>query len=201
MGMPFYSLSRHPKRTVSQAKRLASERLEQLNRRENADLPSFRLTPRPLMTEETAPPSNVTPLNPGVLPSSLTDEAVSVDDVRDRVRAAIEGDKTITQSRVSRESGVSSTTVSQFLSGTYPGDLPAIATKLARWLASLAERTKAAALPAAPAWVETRQARTILGALRYAQIGGDIVVIYGRPACPRPRPRATTRRRRRTPSW
>ncbi len=143
------------------------------------------------MTEQAAPPesesellpvpSNVTPINTVAfaLASALAPEVADPDEVREQLRTAIDGDRSLTQARISRESGVSSTTVSQFLSRTYPGDLPAVATKLNRWLASLAERSQVAALPAAPSWVETKQAKRIFGALRYAQLAADIVVIYG----------------------
>lgn len=175
----------HLARRISRSGRIRAARLllQDNNRREAVLLPTIALTPRPLMTDNTDAPSNVTPIHPSLsaaaLATMLTPEAVDPDEVREQLRAAIEADKSLTQSKVSRESGVSSTTVSQFLSQTYPGDLSAVAAKLARWLASLAERNRAASLPAAPAWVETRQAQRIFGALRYAQIGGDIAVIYG----------------------
>jgi len=160
--------------------RSIATRYAQQSHRESIPLASLRLTPRPLMSNESLdPPSNVTPISAALLASTLTPEVVDPEEVRERLRAAMDADRSLTQARVSRESGVSSATVSQFLSRTYPGDLPAVAGKLSRWLASLAERSKAAALPAAPGWVETRQAQRILAALRYAQIGNDIVVIYG----------------------
>lgn len=182
MGMPVRSLATRAavaSLTPSQQKRAAAEALEQSNRRENADLPSFRLTPRPLMSETIDPPSNVTPIHAAALAGTSIDSTIDPDLVRDQVRAAIDGDRTITQARVARESGVSGTTVSQFLSDSYPGDRAAVATKLARWLASLAERTKAAMLPAAPTFVETAQTQRIISTLRYAQMGPDMVVIYG----------------------
>ena len=181
MGMPFRSLATRAavaSLTPSQKKRAASEVLEQSNRREIASLPSFRLTPRPLMSEHETP-SNVTPIHAAALASTVIDAAVEPDLVRDQIRAAIDGDRTITQARVARESGVSGTTVSQFLSDSYPGDRTAVATKLARWLASLAERNKAAELPAAPTWFDTAQTQRILATLRYAQLANDMVVIYG----------------------
>ena len=182
MAMPFRSLATRgavASLTPSQKKRAAAEALEQSNRRENASLPSFRLTPRPLMSETIEPPSNVTPIHAAALAGTYIDSTVEPDLVRDQIRAAIDGDRTITQARVARESGVSGTTVSQFLSDSYPGDRAAVATKLARWLASLAERTKAAELPSAPVWFETGQTQRILSTLRYAQLANDMVVIYG----------------------
>jgi hypothetical protein len=179
MAMPFYNLTRRPVRGPTAVKRLAAELLEQSNRRENASLPSIRLTPRPLMSETIDPPSNVTPISAAALANTAIDSVVDPDLVREQVRAAIDGDRAITQARVAKESGVSGTTVSQFLSDSYPGDRAAVAAKLARWLASLAERTKAAELPTAPTWFDTAQTQRILSTLRYAQLANDMVVIYG----------------------
>lgn len=183
MAAPSYHLVQRSVCSPSHIKRLAAKRLEQSNRREIVVLPSSRLTPPRLPPMSDNEPNNVTPIhgaaNAHSLASMLIPEAVNPDEVREHLRAVMDSDRNITQAKVSRESGVSSATVSQFLSRTYPGDLPAVAAKLARWLASLAERNKAASLPAAPGWVETRQAARILGALRYAQIGNDIAVIYG----------------------
>lgn len=181
MAMPYRSVATRAavaSLTSSQSKRAAAESLEQSNRRENASLPSLRLTPRPLMSEH-EPPSNVTTIHAAALAGTVTETTVDPDLVRDQIRAAIDGDRSITQARVARESGVSGTTVSQYLSDTYPGDRVAIAAKLARWLTSLAERTKAAELPAAPAWFDTAQTQRILSTLRYAQLANDMVVIYG----------------------
>lgn len=183
MPQPTYLLAGRDRFGASQKIRLASKAAKRAFYLEAKSLEPFRLTPRPFMTEHTDPPSNVTPIGTAMtaatLASMLTPEAVDPDEVREQLRAAFDADKSLTQARLSRESGVSSATVSQFLGQTYPGDLSAIAAKLARWLASLAERNRAAALPAAPGWVETKQAARIFGALRYAQIGSDIVVIYG----------------------
>lgn len=168
------------RRTSTSAGIRTARRLMQDNtRRESASLPPLRLTPRPLMTEHTEPPSTVTPIHAAALASTAIDAAPDPDEVREQLQAAIESDRSITQARISRESGVSSATVSQFLSRTYPGDLPAMAARLARWLTSLAERTKAAELPAAPTWFETGQTQRILATLRYAQLANDMVVIYG----------------------
>jgi DNA transposition AAA+ family ATPase len=106
------------------------------------------------------------------------DDAVS--DLRLRVRAAMDGDKRLTQARISKESGISSAVISQWLSGTYPGDVAAVEQKLLRWIeTTLAQRASQDALPAAPDYIATPTSERVIAALRYAQIAGDIAIVYG----------------------
>ncbi|MEP7041889.1 MAG: AAA family ATPase [Dokdonella sp.] len=101
-------------------------------------------------------------------------------DVRARLRAAMDSDRRLSQARIAREAGISSTTMSQWLAGGYGGDNEAIAAKIAKWLDSLhAQRAEQERLPTAPDFVNTPSAERIIGTLRYAQIAGDIVLVYG----------------------
>lgn len=101
-------------------------------------------------------------------------------DLRDRVRAIMSADRQMTQARISKEVGISSTTMSQWLSGTYGGDNEGMEAKLLRWIDTVqAKREVSAQLPTAPTYVETPSSEKVIGALRYAHIAGDIAVIYG----------------------
>lgn len=94
-----------------------------------------------------------------------------------RVRALIEAGQT-TQSRVAKETGLSTTTLSQVLAGTYPADPTRVLEKLAAWLAAREERQQAR-LPALPGYVATPTAQRVLAALAYAQMAADVAVVYG----------------------
>lgn len=101
-------------------------------------------------------------------------------DLRARIRALVDQDKRLTQTRIAKEAGLSSTVVSQWLAGQYPGDIPAIEAKLLRWVDShAAQRARAESLPEAPGFVSTPSAEKAIAALRYAQIAGDIAIVYG----------------------
>lgn len=113
--------------------------------------------------------NNVTPLR-------QNDDA----DLRDRLHAALAADRVLTQARVAREIGVSSSAFSQYIKGVYAGDNDAIEAKLGIWLDSLDERrARGQNMPSAPEWVATASGHRIIGALSYAQVAGDIAVIYG----------------------
>lgn len=116
------------------------------------------------------------------MPAATTAEtaaAVPDADLRLQVRQLLDGAR-YTQSRVAKEVGISPTAISQWLSGSYAGDNEAIESKVLRWLQQLNhERAAQAAMPAAPEYVETPSGLRILAALRYAQVAGDIAVIYG----------------------
>jgi hypothetical protein len=99
-------------------------------------------------------------------------------DVIARVRAEIER-RGITQAQAAREIGISSTTLTQLLGGTYAADPARQIERLTRWLGLQEEVRAQAKLPPAPAWVHTPTAERVLAALGYAQMAGDIVLIYG----------------------
>ena len=118
--------------------------------------------------------ATVTPLHI----AGTADDAIS--DPRELVRALMEGDKRLTQAKIAAESGISSTTLSQWLNGVYGGDNAAIEAKLKRWAETTqAARAQAAAMPAAPGFVETATSARVVAALRYAQVAGDMAVVYG----------------------
>lgn len=101
-------------------------------------------------------------------------------DLRYELRALIESDRNYNQARISREVGISATTLSQWMGGTYAGDNAAVEAKIGRWFdATQVKRAAASAMPAAPEYIETPSTQRILAALRYAQVAGDIAVIYG----------------------
>jgi len=118
--------------------------------------------------------SNITTLHP-----QPADESADAD-LRDRLRAVQDADRNVTQALLSRETGVSSSAVNQWLKGTYAGDNDAIAEKMRRWLERYdARRASGSQMPTAPAWIATTTAQRIIGALGYAHVAGDIAVIYG----------------------
>lgn len=98
-------------------------------------------------------------------------------DILERVRGLIDAGET-TQARVAKEAGVSATTLSQVLSGTYAADPARVVERLAAWLSARDERRQAM-LPPLPGFVPTPTASRILAALAYAQMAGDCAVIYG----------------------
>lgn len=101
-------------------------------------------------------------------------------DLRAEVAALQAADRTLTQAEISRQSGVHSTAISQWLNGRYPGDNDKLEAELARWIdAYHARRLESRALPAVPEFVATPSSERILAALGYAQLAGDIAVIYG----------------------
>lgn len=105
------------------------------------------------------------------------DEAGDVS-LREQIRLVLEHDKRVSQARLAKETGVSATTISQWLSDTYPGDNGAVESKLERWL-PIYRRAGTLSMPAAPSYVSTPTAERVIAALGYAQMAGDIAVIYG----------------------
>jgi DNA transposition AAA+ family ATPase len=101
-------------------------------------------------------------------------------DLRLELRAMMEANRALSQVRIAREAGISAASLSQWLSGTYAGDNAAVEAKVLRWFDSeQAKRASAGAMPAAPDYIETPSTLRIIAALRYAQVAGDIAVIYG----------------------
>lgn len=95
-------------------------------------------------------------------------------DIRNEVRSTVEGGEKY--SVIAKQSGISPTTLSQFINGSYAGDNQRVADKLAVWLA---DRRTAGSLRAAPSFVKTPTSKKIFSALDYAKISGVFVVIYG----------------------
>lgn len=114
------------------------------------------------------------------VPLPTASDADTAQDVRALVRGLMEGDKRLSQTKVAAEAGISSTALSQWLNGIYGGDNAAVEAKLLRWAdTTQAARAQAAAMPAAPGYVTTHTGDRVIAALRYAQLAGDIAVIYG----------------------
>lgn len=86
----------------------------------------------------------------------------------------------LTQAEIARQSGINGTRLSQWINGRYPGDNAALEAEIARWIDVYKVRQlEARALPAAPEWVPTPSGERVMAALGYAQLAGDIAVVYG----------------------
>lgn len=86
----------------------------------------------------------------------------------------------ITQAQAAREIGISPATLTQILNGTYGADPANQIDKIIKWIVSLkAQDQFKGQLPPVPEFVLTDTARRVMAALGYAQIAGDIAVIYG----------------------
>jgi DNA transposition AAA+ family ATPase len=101
--------------------------------------------------------------------------------VRDRVDEAMARDG-LSQTAVARESGLSTSAVSQFLTDSYKGNIAAVERKLAKWLTSRDRRSTmaSAAIPEA-SFFEGPAALKIMATLEYAQQAGDMASIIGAP--------------------
>ena len=105
--------------------------------------------------------------------------SINPHELRERVRALLLAE-TISQGQMARECGLSTSVVSQFLSGSYKGDVNKVSTAIVKWLNGRDESARInAVLPQAPAWIEMPTARRILETLMYAHHVGDITVVYG----------------------
>jgi DNA transposition AAA+ family ATPase len=103
---------------------------------------------------------------------------ISHDDLRDKTRRFLEREG-ISQNKASKQIGISSSSFSQWMGGTYRGDDNAIAAAVITWMNKRAETSRIeAVLPAAPRYIKTPTSERIYGALNYAQIAGDISVVY-----------------------
>ena len=101
------------------------------------------------------------------------------DATREECRAAI-SDLGLTQALAAREIGISDSALSQWLAGKYGGDRDAVAERIRAWLKACAERASmSASLPEPPGWIETPSAVRIDAALTYAQMAGDVALVYG----------------------
>ncbi|WP_438436603.1 AAA family ATPase [Kluyvera georgiana] len=103
---------------------------------------------------------------------------INHDVIRNTVRGLID-DKTISGAALSRETGVSSSALSQFINGKYKGDNDAVAASISTWLES--RKTAQSALPEIPDYVVTPTSEKITAALTYAQLTHTIALVYGNP--------------------
>lgn len=115
--------------------------------------------------------------NPGKTAFSVAERAALRADTRNAMT-----DNRMSQADVSRQSGVPSSTLSQFLNDSYPGDNDAVATSLDKWLKALHQAADLRRqLPKIPAFQPLAGSRTITTALAYARETGRMVLIAGNP--------------------
>jgi len=106
-------------------------------------------------------------------------DVLAGDALRARVRALM-GERGMAQAAVAVEISRSSGTISSWLSGTYRGDIPALETRLRRWVEQQgAQREAVKPLPKVPAWLATPSALKVLSALKFAHAHGEIGLVYG----------------------
>lgn len=154
-----------PKATPSQLRRLAwrRERFHQLRIKRGTTQTYVSPNPEHYMTHKETPAPE--------LPEDF--------DLREEMRVRMTSDKRLSQALIAREAGVSSSTLSQWLAGTYPGKEENVREKLMVWYRNLLQRETTSGLPVGPEFVETPTTRRISAGMRYAQMGPDMVVIYG----------------------
>lgn len=96
-----------------------------------------------------------------------------------QVQAIAEAEN-LTLTELSQLTGVHKTRLSQWLKGKYSGNNESIEADVRRWLESRrVSQELEGQLPAAPGWVETVTARSVLSALSFAQMAEAVSVIYG----------------------
>lgn len=101
-------------------------------------------------------------------------------DLREQLRLVQSADRSLTQTQIARETGLSPSAVNQWLKGVYAGDNDSIETKMRTWLDAYHQRRATGSrMPTAPAWVDTTIGQRVIGALAYAHTAGDIAMIYG----------------------
>jgi len=119
---------------------------------------------------ETALATNFIPPDPG------EDRAA---ELRGKIQALLAGGD-YTQKQIAKFCQYSTGVISSWLKGAYTGDNSAVEEKLLKWLSSRERNAKtAAAMPAAPAWIDTPTGRRIHAVLMFAQAAGDLGCIYG----------------------
>lgn len=101
------------------------------------------------------------------------------EDLRQAVTNEISTAK-LSRNDVARESGVGTSVLSLWMSNKYTGDNAKVEAELSRWLSYRQRKGSAAmTLPRGPEWVDTPTSARISAALSYAQMAGDLVVVYG----------------------
>ncbi|MGH8040309.1 MAG: AAA family ATPase [Stenotrophomonas sp.] len=140
-----------------------------------------RFKRQPLKPQHPSHPKEIDTMNVSALPTAQLEEITTeqLSDLRERIRAVAEDDKSYSQARIAREADLSTATVSQFLGGSYNGNLQNVGRKLTNWLKAFDERNSTGKLPEGPEWVKTQTGERIIAGLRYAQMASDIVVICG----------------------
>lgn len=112
--------------------------------------------------------------------AALHATAAEAADLRAKIAALQGQDPKLTQAEIVRQSGISSSRISQYLKGIYTGDVANLEMELARWVDSYESRQRQArAMPVAPGYVATPSGERATATFGYAQVAGDLVVIYG----------------------
>jgi len=120
--------------------------------------------------------SQVVPINP-----EGAEGAEGAGGLREEVRAEMRAFG-LSHAQAAREigEGVSTSTLSRWLGGTYPGDVPAVEARIWRWLGTRRERARTAlGNVGLDRHADTAAAGEIDGVLAYAQGEGDVVLIHG----------------------
>jgi DNA transposition AAA+ family ATPase len=109
----------------------------------------------------------------------VTNLTPATSDLINQVREIMQAEG-ISQATLSQLTGVHKTRLSQWLNGVYTGKTDVIEADIQRWISS---RSAAAelegTLPSAPDFVDTASAKSVMGALGFAQMAGAVSVIYG----------------------
>ena len=101
--------------------------------------------------------------------------------LRERARAAFAAGE-LSQARAAIEIGISDSALSQWLSRKYSGSDDAVSAAVQRWIETRVARARLTeSLPADPEWFSTPSAEIIMAGLSYAQMAGDICLVYGSP--------------------
>lgn len=104
---------------------------------------------------------------------------LSHDDLREQTRLLLDRES-MSQNRASKQIGISSSSFSQWMGGTYRGDSNAIASAVVTWINLRRETARIeSVMPAAPQYIGTPTALRIYATLAYAQQAEDISVVYG----------------------
>ena len=98
-----------------------------------------------------------------------------IEKIRQQVRAIQEAED-LSQNQIAKEVGIHNSTFSKFMNGNGLADMNPVVNATERWLEN---RTRLAALPTAPSFIATPTANRIYDALSYAQLAGDMALIFG----------------------
>lgn len=86
----------------------------------------------------------------------------------------------VSQREISRESGLSQTTLSQYLKGAYPGTLEMVEAKLGKWLKSRKRKAKySKILRGSKDWADIPTATKILSLFGYCHMAGLMGLVFG----------------------
>ncbi|MBL0920722.1 MAG: AAA family ATPase [Phycisphaerales bacterium] len=135
-----------------------------------------RLTPEPAKSpiDTLAQDARVSP-EPRMPAKGQSPTAEQIAELRDRVNARA-GQANLSNRDIARQTGLGTSTISQWRNGRYEGDVDQVARKLAYWLEQHA-RGERPGLP--DGFVRTRVAERILGVLKDTQARRWMSVVYG----------------------